>query len=438
MFSFRFFALLLVIALFLGGDFLSAQILSPPSPQTVQPQRFPTQQGPLPQQGPVPQQPIQVQQPIQAQPMQVQPMQMQPVQMSSFGTQGNPSVYRQTPPSVPPQQFLPVAQPAVPATPLAAPVGTMPVGQPIRVATANPPTSVGQPGAVVPGPPPVMMPHAARIVPFTLSPAEQQELDEFLARWERCSAGIKQYEVDFNMFLYDPTVPDANPEIAQKTTFGYFKYIANPMRFVYEVEGEWQGDKRVKRSGDKNPNIYAEKVIIDEKTVYKYDFVTKTMIKINVPPEMIGKGIADSPLPLIFGARADELKRRFSMKIVPAPGQLDRIWLQARPLLPEDQQEFKELEILLDRKTLMAIGLRQWDINGKGHKTFEFRSPKVYSHIPDVMGILRQWFTPTLERGWKEEVVDWAVAQPSPASVMPPIGQPPSPPRHEIPLYQAQ
>jgi hypothetical protein len=130
------------------------------------------------------------------------------------------------------------------------------------------------------------------------------------------------------------------------------------------------------------------------------------------------------------------------MKIVPVAGQPDRIWLQARPLLLEDQQEFKELEVLLDRRTLTAIGLRQWDINDKGHKAFEFRSPKTYNHIPDVIRIVRDFFTPNLERGWKEEVVDWVAPQPHPMPAMPqPLtGQPPAQPpfRQEVPLYQVQ
>ena len=419
-----------------------------PLPQTVQPaQRFPMQQGAVAvqpmqtqpiQASPLYAQPLQAQplqaQPMQTQPLQTQPMQAQPIQTPLFSVPGTAAP--QTPPSFP---MVPIANPIAP---VAAPIGTIP--QPVRVATANPSYPAAPVGQPTTQPPPGMMHmgHSApanKIIPFALTPAEQYELDEFLARWEKYSGNIKQYEVDFNMFIYEPTVSDADPRRAQKTTFGYFKYIANPMRFVYEVEGEWQGNKQMKH-GDKNPHIFAEKVIIDEKTIYKYDYVSKTRIKINVPTERVGETIDRSPLPLIFCARADQLKRRFSMKIVPDAGQPDRIWLQAKPLLLEDQQEFKELEILLDRRTLTAIGLRQWDINDKGHKAFEFRSPKTYNHIPDVIGIVKQWFTPTLERGWDEQVVDWGTLQPHPAMPQPPTGQSPTQPpfRHEVPLYQVQ
>ena len=422
MFSFRSFVLFLFVASFLESAYVSAQTLSPAFPQTTQPQTVqPQVLYPPMQQGAIQQQPIQTQ-PIQAQPIKAPPFGSQP-----FGSQGNPSVYQQ------PQMAPPAAQPNV--------------GQPVRVATANSsysavPMQVAQPGAVQ-GPPPGMMHmgHSApanRITPYLLNPTEQQELDVFLARWEKYSAGIKRYDVDFNMFIYDPTIPGAQPNVANKVTYGYFKYIASPTRFVYVIEGEWQSGKQVKRDGDKNPHIFAEKIIIDEKTVYKYDYTAKTKLQINVPPEMIGKGIADSPLPLIFGAKADELKRRFSMKIVPDPSRDDIIWLHARPLLIEDQQEFKELEILINKKDLTARGLKQWDINDKAYKVFELRSPKINDRLGNILDDVRSGlFSPISERGWKEEVVNWT-AEPSATPVLPqpPVGQPPQY-RNEMPLYQA-
>jgi TIGR03009 family protein len=347
----------------------------------------------------------------------------------------------------------------------------VPVGTPIRVATNSPsysaaPVSSDQPltlyapaGAnpippnVQPGvapEPPQGMAHMGRsepaykIIPFFLNPAEQQELDAFLARWEKYSADIRRYDVDFNMHLYDPTIPGAEPNKANKVTFGYFKYNANPMRFAYVIEGEWQGNKKIKREGDKNPNIFAEKVIIDEKSVHQYDYNSKTVRQINVPPEMIGKGIADSPLPMIFGAKADELKRRFSMKIVSVPGREDSVWLHARPLLIEDQQEFKQLEILIDKRTLHARGLRQWDINDKSYKVYELMLPVINPKIGPILEEIKTLFTPTIERGWKHEVVNWVVpaspspAVPSPAAAMPQaqIADPQSQPyRNEVPLY---
>jgi TIGR03009 family protein len=279
-------------------------------------------------------------------------------------------------------------------------------------------------------------------VPFFLRPEEQRELDEFLARWERYSATINQYDVNFNLLVFDPTLPGAEPNKPHKRAFGHFKYNANPRRFVYAVEGEWQGERQIKWD-DRNNHIFAEKVIIDEKSVHQYDYKAKTVRQINVPPEMIGKGIADSPLPLIFGAKADDLKRRFSMRIVHVPGRDDEIWLHARPLLIEDQQEFKELEILLDKRTLAARGLKQWDINDKAYKVFDLRQPQVNPRIiGNILDYIKDTFTPDTPRGWKREEMNWIAApQPAPPPVpaiqQPQMGNLPQH-RNEMPLYRTQ
>ncbi|MDR2117515.1 MAG: hypothetical protein LBP87_14155 [Planctomycetaceae bacterium] len=310
-----------------------------------------------------------------------------------------------------------------------------------------------------------------RIVPFFLNPQEQKELDEFLLRWEKYSLTIKRYDVDFDMFLYDETIVGSTPGKPYKTAFGYFKYIAKPLRFVYHVEGEWVGNKKVERDDKKSPHIFAEKIIIDEKSVFKYEYNAKTVLQVNVPSEMVGKGIADSPLPLIFGAKADEMKKRFSMKIVTADQRKDNeIWLQAKPLLIEDQQEFSQIEIRLDKENLRPIALKKEDINGKAFTVYTLLSPKINDRLTSFLEDIKKWFTPTVPDGWKLDVKDWILevqmAQQSPATILsgtvsgatsgtvpatvptmvpvtpqPPFGNQPQPPqippqRNEIPLYQ--
>jgi TIGR03009 family protein len=296
-----------------------------------------------------------------------------------------------------------------------------------------------------------------RIIPFFLTPQEQQELDEFLIRWEKYSLGIKRYDVDFNMFLYDEAIPGSIPGKPYKTAFGYFKYIAKPLRFVYHVEGEWIDNKKVERDEKKNQHIYAEKIIIDEKSVFKYEFGAKKVLQVNVPPELIGKGIADSPLPLIFGAKAEDMKKRFSMKIVTAEQHKNtQIWLRAKPLLIEDQQEFSQIEIRLDKDSLRATALKKDDINGKAFTAYTLLSPKINDRLTSFLEDIRKWFTPTVPDGWTLDVNDWVLeaqmaqrpattvlpTTPSgnvpaiPATPQPPFANQPQPPRNEIPLYQ--
>ena len=352
----------------------------------------------------------------------------------------------------------PVAQPVAPQAQMGVNAGQqMNTGQPLRTATSNPGQSVPlyDPGGanrtpqVVPPPAgqqgiPQGMVHVGRaepansVVPFFLNPDEQKALDEFLVRWEKYSATINRYDVNFTLHIYDPTTPGAKPNEAQKVAYGYFKYSAAPRRFVYAVEGEWIGDKQIKWDKDKNAHIYVEKVIMDEKSVHKYDYNAETVRQINVPPELIGKGIADSPLPLVFGAKADDLKRRFSMKLENVSDEMVRLY--ARPLLIEDQQEFRELEILLYKNNLTARALRQWESNGKTYKVFTLQTPQINPRTI-VIDDIKKWFTADVPRGWKRDEMDWTNPSPSspppiPATSLPQVANPPQ--NRDVPLYRTQ
>ena len=411
------FVLFIIFALLCWGTNVLAQTTPIQFPHVAQPQVQPQQ--------------------VQQQAVQQQRLQQERMQTPLFGTQGSPSVYQ--------SQSLPM-RPGTGAPTRVASSDPVPSGQ--SVPLYNPginrvPITIQHPASqeIPQGMPPVgRTEHVNRIVPFSLNPAEQRELDEFLVRWERYSTNIKRYDVDFNVFEYDPTHPDAMPNRANRVLFGSFKYIATPMRFLYVIEGEYRDGKYIKREGDKNLHIYAEKIIIDDKTVSKYDYNAKTVHQINVPPTMIGKGIADSPLPLIFGANADDLKRRFSMKVITDPNGTLRLY--ARPLLIEDQSEFKELVILLD-KDLRAQGLQQWDINDKSYKVFAFpNTPKINDKLGNILGDIATIFKPDVERGWKKEIHEWNL-QPPPAPATPqmPMGNPALQQqqfRSESPLYQGR
>lgn len=279
-----------------------------------------------------------------------------------------------------------------------------------------------------------------RIVPFVLDAREQQELDEFLARWERYSDTIKRYEVDFTAYIYDPTVPRDDQSKPNKVTFGYFKFI-KPNQFVYHLEGEWKNGAQVKRNEKEEATlgIEEEKIIINEKAFFHYDYLSKTVRQINIPPDKIGLGIADSPLPLIFGAKAGDMKKRFFMKLVTREDKKDtEIWLQTRPRLIEDQQEFRQVEIRLDKKTMRATAIKKDDINGKAHTVYVLSNPKINPN--DFVDNIIKLFTPSVPRGWKHQVEDMPeviVADPAPPAHpgIPATGIAGPAPGNEIPLY---
>ncbi|MDR0392126.1 MAG: hypothetical protein LBH59_09480 [Planctomycetaceae bacterium] len=295
---------------------------------------------------------------------------------------------------------------------------------------------------------------AVRVHPFILKPEEQKELDEFLLRWERYSETVNNYEVDFNAFYYDPTNPlsppitSSDPQLKPlKIMFGYFKFVA-PRKFIYHVEGEWQQKERIKYlNSETTPNVTAEKTIIDGQSLFFYDFPAKKVTQYKMPPEVMNRTIANGPFPLIFGAKADDMKKRFSMKIVTNPNFRDKeIWLWAVPLLPEDQQEFVKIEIRLDKLTMNAMALKRIDPNEKSYTTYTLQNPRINRLNVSILGNI---FNPDVPRGWKLDIQDQLQTNTNPnanPNVRPVAGtvhvpnQPSpnntQPSRKEIPLYQ--
>ncbi|MDR2346748.1 MAG: hypothetical protein LBE18_11835 [Planctomycetaceae bacterium] len=251
---------------------------------------------------------------------------------------------------------------------------------------------------------------AVRVHPFILNPEEQRDLDDFLLRWEKYSETINNYEIDFNAFFYDPTNPLSPPVTSSepqlkplKIMFGYFKFVA-PKKFVYHVEGEWIQKERIRYiDQEATPNILAEKTIIDGQTLFFYDFTAKKVTQYRMTSEELNRTIGNGPFPLIFGAKAGDMKKRFSMKIVTNPDYRDKeVWLWAVPLLPDDQKEFVKIEIRLDKRTLNAMALKRIDPNEKSYTTYTLHNPKINNRFLPISDI----FKPDIPRGWKHEIQD--------------------------------
>lgn len=384
---------------------------------------------------------------------------------------GSPSAFNPPSPQTPPNAVQPaVHQNQNPQNPQY----TNNFQQPgVRIASAQPPVA-GNPAT--PQPPTTPQPGVApapageyrhvgraapilRVIPFVLNQEQQKELDDLLLRWEAVSKDINRYSVEFTAYIYDPTVPRLDPaedvNKPLKTTFGTFKFNA-PNKFLYHLEGEWIGGVKVKRNEEKNPGVAEEKIIINDQAFFQYDFTSKTLLQINIPPEMRNRGIADSPLPLIFGAKATEMKSRYSMRIVTREEFKDsEVWLQARPLRVEDQQEFCEVEIRLDKRTLLAKAIKKRDPNEKSYTAYVLSKHK----IDDLLGGLDRWsMRPSVPGDWKHVVEDMPVFDqasdprsvpasnpgssgpapvhaPTQGGIANPVQPNPNAPRNEIQLY---
>jgi TIGR03009 family protein len=247
------------------------------------------------------------------------------------------------------------------------------------------PQGAAPPNAGPPQPPPP---------PFILTPAEQAQVDRLLLFWEKSSKNIKTFRCKFTRWEYDPVFgPPDKPTYIDE---GELRYAA-PDKGLYSVEGP-----------------RAEKWICDGKSIFEYDFRKKQVIEHRLPPELQGKAIVNGPVPFLFGAKAEQLNRRYWMRIITPPGTQGQVWLEARPRFREDAQNFKYVELILTvrEESVQPSAVQIYHPNGKNHTSYLLEAPVV--NKPDLRGVFEDPFHARVPIGWQKLVED-APQGPNPA-----------------------
>jgi len=287
-------------------------------------------------------------------------------------------------------------QPVVPQNPTlqVRPQAQQPYGpQPYPTTSAlqqGPAAAPAQPGVAAPGPAAVAPPQPPA-APFTLTPAEEAELDRALRDWEEKSGKVKTYSCKFVRLDFDVTIAamleqgkTIDPNKPTRESNGELKYAA-PDKGLYRVDGKTQ-----------------EKWICDGRAIYAYDFDNKIVTEYPLPAELQGKAIADGPLPFIFGASSAKLKQRYFLRLVtPANADKNQIWLQAFPRFQADAANFSRATLILADTEKMPIALELYMPNAKDRTVYTFQKPMV-NNLFDV--IQAGTFKPDLGWGWKKVV----------------------------------
>jgi TIGR03009 family protein len=244
--------------------------------------------------------------------------------------------------------------------------------------------------------------------PFDLTPAERQQLDRVLLFWEKSSTGVKSFRANFRRWDYNPALADPQKQ--------------DPNQPISQDDGElrFQTPDKGLFSIEKGPR--AEKWICDGKSMFQYDFRTHKVHEYRLPPEAQGRGITNGPMPFLFGAKAEQLKRRYWVRIVTPPEAKDQIWLEAQPKFLVDAQDFRKVEIILSigREDLMPTAIQ---IYLPGPPDSKVRTVYTLSNIKinqmDPRGIFQDPFTARVPSGWQKIIEEAALApnaaQPGPA-----------------------
>ncbi len=228
-------------------------------------------------------------------------------------------------------------------------------------------------GQRVPGQSPAAAAEAAA-APFTLTPPEQAELDQLLAAWEQQSAGTKQLEAKFRRWHYDPLA--APTGVHATWAEGVVKYGApdkglfqvTQLRFFSGVEDNKPTYKAVEGQ-------HGEHWVCNGKELLEFDHAKKECRIQQLPPEMQGQEILESPLPFVFNLNAARIKERYWIRRLESPAGVHVI--EAHPKRQADRAQYQFVRIIINEQTylpqaLILYGPNFHPVNSHAYDHYEF------------------------------------------------------------------
>jgi TIGR03009 family protein len=249
--------------------------------------------------------------------------------------------------------------------------------------------------------------------PFQLTPEEEQRTDDALKTWEQKSDKINSFKCQFMRWDYDMAFGDPTKKFLKSEGKGEIKYKA-PDHGKYrmtsmqdlELQPNNQPAKFVERDSKE-----LEHWVCDGDSIYEFAPAKKQLIQHKLPEAMRGKSISDGPLPFIFGAKADQIKRRYFVRLI-TPRDLEgkEIWLEAWPRFQIDAANFQRVWIILSAPDYTPQALQIF-LPGSPSLPPTKCSRTAYGFeqqvINDPLAIVKLDFVPPITPlGWKKVVED--------------------------------
>jgi TIGR03009 family protein len=306
------------------------------------------------------------------------------------------------------------------ATPLAA--QSTPAAQPMPPEAASTPNNGASNGVLANGAP--AQPQQISVQPpFVLAPQQQASLDQLLTEWESKSNAIKTFKCSFTRLEYDPAFI-ADPKQPKTECHGELKYAA-PDKGLFHVTAatEFVADPASKsyKAVQVEPTEYWT---CNGKSMFQVDAKKKQIIEQPIPPEMQGKSITEGPLPFVFGAKADVLKKRYFMRVItPDERSKDEVWLEALPKSQKDAANFSRVELILSKPDLQPVAIQIYNPGAgpqnQSRTVIKLENPSVNNPWLPIQQLFNDFAQPNMI-GYKHVVEQPQV--PPPASPQIPTG----------------
>ena len=240
--------------------------------------------------------------------------------------------------------------------------------------------------------------------PFQISPQHLQVLRNVLKKYEQETSKIKTFSATLGRLEFDPVW---GPKDKERTRGEGILMYTKPDRAKFVIGKVTVYDARKKEYvPDDNAK---EHVAVNGKEVILKDYRKKQVIVQPLPKELHGKGIFYGPLPFVFGAKAEDLERRYFMRITTPANVKGQIWLEAHPRFQADAANYKKVDLIIGEKDMLPVAIQVHKPNGKNKTVYTFSNQKV---DPFKWNLLSDDYAIRTPLGWKRVVEKPPVAAP--------------------------
>ena len=192
--------------------------------------------------------------------------------------------------------------------------------------------------------------------PFApLNAAQQAQLQQLLLAWQQQSQGTRTLDCKFQRWHYDNLAAPTGRHATRAD--GVIKYAA-PDKGVFRVDSLvfYKGEKEGKPVYEPQAGLFGEHWVCNGKQLIEMDRSQKQCKIQDLPADMQGQQIFNSPLPFVFNLDAAEIQRRYWVRQVAAPN--DKIVLiEAWPKRQDDRAQYKMVQIALEKETFLPQAL---------------------------------------------------------------------------------
>ncbi len=212
------------------------------------------------------------------------------------------------------------------------------------------------------------------------------QLEDLLAQWSRASKKITRLEGEHLRLVYDLVYE------TEKRTRGKFYYEEPdkgrieliPIEPTPELKQERINIVAKARADNRKPKVRTkltkdtppqpsdepyelqagqqELWCCDGQRVFSLDLAKKEAVVAQLPADMQGQNIMDSPLPFLFGMAPDKARRRFDLSFSrPFDPKSGYAHLKVLPRMKADQSSWVQADVILDLKQFLPVAVQLLD-----------------------------------------------------------------------------